>query len=54
MNARAYVNMGEAKVKDFMSPSTDIVKTRSGVIEVALRATSIVSSILVAAGKFSN
>lgn len=33
--------MGEAKVKDFMSPSTDIVKTRSGVIEVALRATSI-------------
>ena len=37
--------MGETKLKDFMSPSTDVIKTKSGLIEVALRGTSIVSII---------
>ena len=34
------------KVKAFMSPSTDIIRTKPGVIEVMLRGLSVVSQIL--------
>ena len=38
------VQMGDsAKLKAFMSPSTDIMRTKPGQIEIALRGLSVVS-----------
>ena len=44
--------MREAKLKDFMNPSADVMRTKPGLIEVSLRSASVVSKMSKCARNF--